>query len=310
MYSVGVNRAVLTGAADVAKISGCTDGEPIAVFIHSRRFGYQPMVGVVSQPKRYSMSRAAYEIEVVPSQWHESFVLHIFRGGRDVRRAMIVSMLIGMVLCLGLGDYVPAEGATDSHVFSVLYNQRDGTTYQADWLILAEYEQRMNVRLDVRIGNDSDYLAAVIRTLDVGNAPDIILKVWPSEIASYASSGALLAFSDYESLMPHFMAYITENGLEEEVDKLRLANGKYYILPGYQRPIQVQQWIYRKDVFDQYDLGVPDTFDELLSDLEFLQGIFPETTPLTACWGGRPSVRHDGCSVRYSRWMEWGEILR
>jgi putative aldouronate transport system substrate-binding protein len=116
--------------------------------------------------------------------------------------------------------------------------------------------------------------------------PDIVLKVYPEEIESHAAAGVLLPFSDYKELLPNFMAYIETRNLAGELDKLRLDNGKYYLLPGYQRKIQVQQWIYRRDLFEQHGLGQPGTYDELFDALVQLKKIYPETTPISATWGG------------------------
>ena len=83
-----------------------------------------------------------------------------------------------------------------------------------------------------------------------------------------------------------FMAYVKENQLESELDKLRLGNGKYYILPGFQRTVQVQQWIYRRDLFEKHNLGAPATYDELFDALVILKAAYPDSAPITACWGG------------------------
>ncbi|MCX6029384.1 MAG: extracellular solute-binding protein [Chloroflexi bacterium] len=170
--------------------------------------------------------------------------------------------------------------------FSILYNERAATPLKKDWLILDEYKKRQNVILDVRLGDDAAYDKAITQAFESGDVPDIILKVWPKTIESYASAGKLLPFSDYENRMPNFMAYIKQHNLQGELDKLRLKNGKYYILPGYQRTIQVQQWIYRRDVFEKHGLKAPTTYDELFDALVLLKGIYPKATPITASWGG------------------------
>lgn len=201
-----------------------------------------------------------------------------------MKRATLVSVLAAMTLLMGIAS---GSATQESVVFSVLYNEREATPFQGDWLLLEEYAKRQNVVLDVQTANDADYENAVIRILESGTSiPDIILKIWPEMIENYATAGILLAFSDYEHLMPYFTAYIEEHDLGSELDKLRLENGKYYILPGFQRPIQVQQWIYRQDLFEAHGLGVPDTYDELLASLVFLKDIYPDATPITACWGG------------------------
>ena len=190
--------------------------------------------------------------------------------------------LIVLSLLVGCGPKTPPAPTS----FSIFFNQRETAPYNADWLILQEYQKQQNVIFDVSIGDDSDYGRAITQTFESGNIPDIVLKIWPDTVESYAASGVLLPFSDYEDLMPNFVAYIEAHDLQAELDKLRMANGKYYILPGYQREIQVQQWIYRRDAFEQNNLETPTTYDELFDALVTLKGIYPDSTPITAIWGG------------------------
>ena len=88
--------------------------------------------------------------------------------------------------------------------FSVLYNERASMPLKKDWLILDEYKKRQNVILDVRLGDDAAYDKAITQAFESGDVPDIILKVWPKTIESYASAGKLLPFSDYESAYAEF----------------------------------------------------------------------------------------------------------
>jgi putative aldouronate transport system substrate-binding protein len=191
---------------------------------------------------------------------------------------VLLSVLSG---CIALPATSPAPA-----VFSVLYNEKKQTPYQEDWLILQEYKNRQNVTLDVSIGDDANYGKALTQVLESGNIPDIVLKVYPDTIDTYASTGILLPFSDYEDLLPNFKAYVQKHNLQGEVDKLRQKNGKYYILPGYQRQIQVQQWMYRRDLFNKHNLGVPKTYDELFDALVTLKQRYPDATPITASWNG------------------------
>jgi putative aldouronate transport system substrate-binding protein len=193
----------------------------------------------------------------------------------------VVFLLIFLIGCTPKATPTP-EPVT----FSVLYNDRAATPFKQDWLILQEYKKRQNVTLDVRLGDDADYGKAVTQALESGDSPDIILKVWPNTIENYANNGVLLPFSDYEDLMPNFKAYIQAYNLQGELDKLRSGNGKYYILPGYQRKIQVQQWIYRRDLFEQNNLAIPKTYDELFDALVILKEKYPDSTPISTLWGG------------------------
>jgi len=116
--------------------------------------------------------------------------------------------------------------------------------------------------------------------------PDVILKCWPDTIVSYIEKGLLLPISDYDYLMPHYKAYIEKNDLQDEIEKLRHDNGKYYLLPGYKRETQVQQWIFREDIFADNNISKPETYDELFAALVSLKEKYPDSTPITASWGG------------------------
>ena len=174
----------------------------------------------------------------------------------------------------------------DQMAISVLFNEREEAPFQSDWLILKEYHDRKNVDLDMLLGDDEDFENSIAQYIYSDSAPDIILKCWPDTITEYANQGLLLPVSDYEDLMPYYQSYIEEHNLRDEIDKLRLQNGKYYMLPGYKREIQVQQWIYRKDLFEENNLKQPENYDELYDSLLILKDLYPDTTPITASWGG------------------------
>lgn len=181
-----------------------------------------------------------------------------------------------------------SRGVDDSNAFtfSVLYNESSDNPYNEDWAILDEYRNEKNVTLDIILGDNDDFENAIKLNLNLTSPPDVILKVWPDTIESYANKGILLSISDYEYLMPNFNAYIEKYNLQSQIDELRLANGKYYILPGYQRDLQVQQWIYRQDIFEENNIAMPTTYDELFESLVTLKEMYPESTPITASWGG------------------------
>lgn len=170
--------------------------------------------------------------------------------------------------------------------FSMLFNETKSDPLQKDWLVLNEYQKRKNVVFDIQVADDANFENAIDLALRTGNPPDIILKVWPQNIIEFANDGYLLPISDYYDKMPYFKEYIESQNLEKELDKLKMVNDKYYILPGFHRKIQVQQWIYRKDIFDENSLEYPKNYDELIDSLVLLKSKYPETTPLSATWGG------------------------
>ena len=195
-------------------------------------------------------------------------------------------LLLFLVIILVLTAFSNDKEDNEPITFSVLFNEVQGNPFSEDWAILKEYLEKKNVILDVRLGDNANYEEAIKLNMNAETPPDVILKVWPDTIEGYASEGLLLPISDYEYLMPNYQKYIKEHNLENEIDKLRLENGKYYILPGYQRAIQVQQWIYRQDLFEKHNIPTPTTYDELYESLVLLKELYPDSTPITASWGG------------------------
>jgi putative aldouronate transport system substrate-binding protein len=184
------------------------------------------------------------------------------------------------------GQSLPKAALPSPATFSVLLNENENARFKSDWLILKEIASRKNINFSIRTIPDNQYGKMLSEVLSSGTIPDIVLKVWPEQITGFSSAGILLPISDYEHLMPNFQRYIQENNLKEELDALKDEKGKYYILPGFQREIQVQQWIYRKDLFDRYKIPTPKTYDDLYRALLILKEKFPSSKPISACWGG------------------------
>ena len=199
-------------------------------------------------------------------------------------RRVCIALIILILVLTGCRNNASTEGSPVT--LDILYNNVADTPFQEDWRILDVYETEKNVAFDVRLGDDADYEKAIDLNINAETPPDIILKCWPDTIEDYANGGLILPVSDYEHLMPYYQSYIVEHGLEAEIEKLRINDGKYYILPGFQRALQVQQWIYREDIFFENNWPMPTTYDELFDSLVILKELYPETTPLTASWGG------------------------
>lgn len=198
----------------------------------------------------------------------------------------VVLLLVALASCGGGEDAAEAGGDGAPTQISVLYNERASAPYREDWLVVQEYLSRRGVALAVTTGDDADYETAVHRVFASAVVPDIVLKVWPETVQSYAVGGELLSVGDYEDRLPEYQAFIDRHNLAAEIDRLRIDDGRYFVFPGYQRPIQVQQWVYRRDLFERHDIPVPATFDEMLDALVVLKEEYPESTSITADWGG------------------------
>jgi len=68
-----------------------------------------------------------------------------------------VLMTFGILVLLLTGCTTSEIIKKEPVVFSVLYNNREETPFQEDWLVLEEYKKRQNVVLDVQLGDDKEY---------------------------------------------------------------------------------------------------------------------------------------------------------
>jgi putative aldouronate transport system substrate-binding protein len=157
------------------------------------------------------------------------------------KKLFLLIFFIIMILQIGCSKNI--EQKQQPFSVSVLYNNVEDANYQEDWLIFEQYKNKFDIDFNVILGDDTNFEKEIDLHIQSDNAPDIILKCYPDFIKQYANEGLLLAISDYTSMMPHFLDYIEKNGLEDEIEKLKLANGKFYIMPGYQRRLVYIQWI-------------------------------------------------------------------
>ena len=172
--------------------------------------------------------------------------------------------------------------ATEPLTFSLLYSNHPNYPYKADWLLWKKMAELTNVKLTPTIVPMSDYKQKRSLLVGAGDAPLIIPKTYPPAESAFVSSGAILPVSDYVKLMPNYAKKIKDWGLEKEIDGLRQANGKYYVLPGLHQEIWPDYTLaVRTDVFQKQGIKAPATWDELKSALEKLKAAYPASYPFS-----------------------------
>ncbi len=176
------------------------------------------------------------------------------------------------------------EAAGDVTI-SMLYSDNASYPYKEDWPVLEWIKEEAGVTLDVLAVPESDWEAKKQIILTSGDIPDIIARSFAT--SSEVSSGLLLPISQYEDQMPNFQAFIEENGHRERLDNTRYSDGNYYTLPAKARDqvLQDQQWLIRTDVFEENDIPIPTTLDEIYEAGVKLKEIYPDSTPITNRFG-------------------------
>lgn len=189
----------------------------------------------------------------------------------------------GAMAGYGAGDQFKA---TEPLTFSVLYNNHPNYPLKEDWLFWSELTKRTNVALQPVAVPLSDYNQKRSVLVAAGDAPFIVPKTYHPDENAFVSSGAIIPVSDYVDLMPHFKEKIARGNMQPEIDTLRQADGKYYLLPGlHEKPWSDYSLAIRTDILEQLNLQVPRTWDELYTVLKAMKAAHPNVIPFSDRWG-------------------------
>ncbi|WKV08616.1 extracellular solute-binding protein [Thermoanaerobacterium sp. CMT5567-10] len=175
--------------------------------------------------------------------------------------------------------------------FTMLYSDHPNYPYKEDWLLWKAIKDATNVTLKLTIVPMSDYNQKRSLLISSGQAPEIIPKTYPGSEIPFVSSGAILPVSDYIDQMPNFSREIKEWGLQKEIDSLKQADGKFYVLPMLHQDYTMQYSLaIRQDIFDKNNIPVPNTWDELESALKKLKELYPNSIPMSDRWQGKALI--------------------
>jgi putative aldouronate transport system substrate-binding protein len=216
---------------------------------------------------------------------------------------------------LGLGemaDYAVGTTfmATEPVEFSLLYRDHPNYLLQDDWLILSALAENQNVTFDLVNVPLSDWATQKPTIVNSPDAPDLIPVTYTYEQATYAGTGTVLPISDYLDLMPNFQAKVAEWGLEGEIDNIRLADGKFYVLPGIHEQARAQYSIaIREDYWQQAGITEdPETWDEFAEDLQKIKdaGIDGLGYPLSDRWQMKSLLNQAAPGFSTKSGFDWG----
>lgn len=178
--------------------------------------------------------------------------------------------------------------------FSMYYSDNATLPFKSDWLTVKTADESANADVTWEIIPIADYQTKVSLALNTGtNAPDVILyQTTKGENSNLALNGAIVPISDYSDWTPNFNARVKEMGLTDEIDKIRLKDGKFYYLPSlYDVPFYDGGPIIREDLLEKYGLDAPKTFDDLYHVLKVFKEHSPDSYPLTILAGPRVLYR-------------------
>lgn len=181
-----------------------------------------------------------------------------------------------------------SEMAADEMIeITMLYSDNANYPAQADWLILEEFKNRMNVDLKLESVPESDYEARRTVTFNSGDMPDIISKTFAYNISPYVGAGLFLPVSDYLDQMPNFKAFLDDYDYWPDIDNTREADGKFYFLPinsNLQR-VNNHGWMIRMDQLEEYGIDQPETMDDIYEASKVWKENNPDAYPISNRFG-------------------------
>lgn len=209
--------------------------------------------------------------------------------------AMALVMLVGLAACGGSASSTPAatsgtqseagSTASDGRIkVSMYYADNPTLPWTDSWLAAQKTAEISGIDLTVEAIPSAELGTKVSLALNTQeNCPDVILyQTTKGENGALALNGAVVPISDYSDWTPNFNKYVEEFGMQEEVDALRLADGKLYYLPALTDvPFYDGGLIMREDWLESHDFEAPKTFDDLYEILKAYKEENPDSYPLT-----------------------------
>ena len=176
--------------------------------------------------------------------------------------------------------------ATEPIELGLMYRDHPNYPLQRDWSILEHLEKDHNVTFDIQSVPLADFEQKRSLLISSGDAADLIPSTYAADVETLTSGGALLPVSDYLDYLPNFQDKIEKWGLTEDLDRLRQADGKFYVLPGlHENPKPSYSVAVRGDWWDDAGLEDPKNWEEFADQLEVIKEEHPEIDyPYTERW--------------------------
>ena len=194
---------------------------------------------------------------------------------------------VGAMDKFGVGDQFKA---TAPQSFSIMLLSAATYPYKADWLFWSELAKRTNITLQPTVIPGSDYNQKRSVMVSAGDAPMIIPKTYHPDEEAYIAGGAILPVSDYLDLMPNFKDKVAKWNLQGDLDQLREADGKFYLLPGLHQDVWVDYSIaVRTDILQKLNLSIPQTWDDVHAMLRAMRAAYPNQYPFSDRWSTPPN---------------------
>ena len=216
-----------------------------------------------------------------------------------------LAMLLALIMVLGLaacgGAEEPAAKPTEQPAaqggdaqtnvetpaepvkITIYYPDSSTAPFKEDWLALQEVAKLANAEVTIEAIPEGEYSTPVNLALDTQeNCPDVIMfqEIYGGKI-SLCMNGGVVPISEYSEWTPNFNATAEKMGLTDQVNALKLADGKRYILPSLHESLEYSGGlILRADYLEAKGFKAPKTFDDLYEILKAYKADYPDSYPM------------------------------
>lgn len=156
-----------------------------------------------------------------------------------------------------------------------------GTLVHEEWMEQIQQYLGEDITIDFTVIPWGEYGEKVNITLASGDYPDIFTVPDANAILEYGDQELIVNLAEHEELIPNYMSFVEGTpGYERSV--YTPAGDLYAFYDGYTGEVKGTQynWAYRFDVFQEYDIKVPETLDEFLNAARRLKALFPDSYPV------------------------------
>ncbi len=174
------------------------------------------------------------------------------------KKALAAGMLLGLV-----GSSLVACGSSDGETVRFAFAKREALDYMRN--LVEEYNTSQD---EVTVVLDTSGIDAVSAAFVRGDPPDIALNNYNQETARFIQRCAMSDLSDTTA------AQNARDDLDQFMDQFGVCPGRTSAIP---YSLMAAAVIYNKEIFEQHDLEVPTTWDELIEVCETLEaaGVTP-----------------------------------
>ncbi len=158
--------------------------------------------------------------------------------------------------------------------------------FKPDWKIVEYFQEETGATLNVSAIPSTDFGSKLpLIMANPKEMPDMIHAYLKTQVTPYVSSGAFVSYTDNMDKMPNLQAFINslpETEKEDLINQRLSGDGEMYYPPTYgnHRMQNLCTWLYRKDVFEEHNLKVPTTYEEMYQVAKELKKLYPNSYPI------------------------------